>query len=119
MRTLASYWPLLVASLVLAACQVAYALAGVTPSPTIDLVWSMSLGLILINWIVLDARRRGCVPCHDFGFLMGVFVPVSLVWYPFWSRGWRGVFQLIGVVAILVVPTVVAVSAVFMLRGAR
>ena len=119
MRTLASYWPLLVASLVIAACQVAYALAGVSPSPTIAFLWELSLGFILINWIVLDARRRGCVPCHDFGFLMVFFMPLSLVWYPFWSRGWRGVFQLIGVTALLVVPTVVAVSAVFILRGAR
>ncbi len=32
-----------------------------------------------ILWVEDDARRRGIVPCHEFGFLVGVYFPASLL----------------------------------------
>ncbi len=65
----------------------------------------------LMMWVDVDSRRRRRVPCHDFAFLVWLFLPISLVWYLLWTRGWRGLITLVVLGAFLVFP---AVFAVFM-----
>jgi hypothetical protein len=51
---------------------------------------SYSSLFLVVAGIEADARRRHRTPCFDFGWLVAMFWPVSLVWYCFRSRGWRG-----------------------------
>jgi hypothetical protein len=61
--------------------------------------------LYVIYWVVRDAWRRRLVPCHEFGFLVAIFFPVSVAWYAFWTRGWRGVLTLAGLFGLTILPS--------------
>ncbi|ODU01120.1 MAG: hypothetical protein ABS79_02220 [Planctomycetes bacterium SCN 63-9] len=107
----------LVAVVVLASILLSASLAwSETLKPwTIDAIGT-GLILALVLWMDLDARRRRIVPCHDFGFLTMVVFPASLVWYVFWSRGWRGVFLLAGLLGLWAVPFLSAVATAILVR---
>jgi hypothetical protein len=114
MRSLVTFVPLIVLTTLISIINVAAIVRGGTPSESI--VSNMSLSLFLLLWIVTDARRRGRVPCHEFGFLVMMYLPASLVWYLFWSRGWRGILPLSCFFALFLTPwiaTVVAYVAVY------
>jgi hypothetical protein len=61
-------------------CLVAFLWGDAPPPPEFGDVASVGWGLMLILWMDADARRRRMLPCYDFGFLAGVFFPLSLVW---------------------------------------
>jgi hypothetical protein len=65
--------------------------------------------LTLITWMQLDALHRNRVPCFDFGLILAVTWPFSLVWYCPWSRGWRGWLVLLWILGLYVWPWMVAV----------
>lgn len=90
---------------------VAYVATGRTPSDTVQRLIATGLALALILWITVDARVRHRTPCYDFGFLMAIFFPVSLVWYVLWSRGWKGLLTLVGLIGLWFVPWVTAMAA--------
>ena len=93
----------------LSAFQVPYAAAGVPPSAAAAMLTSNGLSLAFILWVAEDARARRCVPCFDFGFLVAVFFPASLVWYVLWSRSRRGVRTLIALAGLMLLPWLSAV----------
>jgi hypothetical protein len=95
----------------ISAQQVAYVAVGERPSAAADMLTAFCIGLGFILWVVEDARLRRCVPCYDFGFLITVFYPVSVFWYVFWSRGWRGFFTLAGMFVLIFLPWVSAIVA--------
>jgi hypothetical protein len=99
---------LIVLSAALSLFQVAYVAIGVPISERASGLTSLSLALCVLLWIVSDARARGCSPCFDFGFLVGVFFPLSLVWYALWSRGAKGVLLLAGLFVLLILPSLTA-----------
>jgi len=71
---------LIVLAVVLSAFRVTYVGLGIAFPDAGDRVTAYSLSFFLIWWIVADARHaRGELPCHDFGFLVGVALTVSLV----------------------------------------
>jgi len=96
-----------------------YKIFGVPLSVANDLLLGICWSLALMLWIEADARRRGILPCHDFGFLIGVFFPVSVVWYAFWSRGLKGVYLLLTLIGLLIVPPTTAMLAWFLTQGLR
>lgn len=104
--------PLIGFSLALTAFYVGYLLAGYAPSNLFLTLTSLVWGLLLPMWVVADARRSCAVPCFDFGFLCWLALPVSLPWYCFWSRGWRGAFVLFLIAGLFFAPYLVA-SAVW------
>ncbi|MCA1684545.1 MAG: hypothetical protein LC745_00880 [Planctomycetia bacterium] len=108
-RTLLDFGPLLAMTAALSVVQAAYFGAEVTPPPSIAPLSSVGYELALIVWVMADARRRRCVPCFEFGFLVAVFYPASMFWYVFWTRGWRGLALLAAVFGLLTVPAVVSV----------
>lgn len=105
-------WGLLIASVVVvSAIQVAYVVAGVVPSDGATQLSMSTLGLAFVLWVVTDARRRRIVPCHDFGFLVMLLMPVTLVWYAFWSRGGRrGLAVLAALFGLMYVPSLSALA---------
>jgi hypothetical protein len=82
-----------------------YALSGETPPDSVVYLTGYSQSLFILYWLMIDARRRHRVPCHEFGFLVGLFMPVSLAWYLVWTRGLRGLLVFGGVVALWILPS--------------
>jgi hypothetical protein len=68
---------------------------------------SFGLALAFVIWMMADARIRRRTPCYEFGFLVWVYFPLSLVW----SRGWRAVFVLTGLFALMSLPRISTVMA--------
>jgi hypothetical protein len=95
-----------------------YAALGVPLSAAADQLSSTILGLAFLWWVVADARRRRRVPCHDFGFLVGVAFPVSLLWYAVWSRGRRGLLTMAGLLGLMALPVVLAEILRVLVHGA-
>lgn len=77
---------------------------GPPPSELVVDLTSMALGLATMLWVVADARTRRQTPCYDFGFLVAVFYPASLVWYVLWTRGWRGLITLAALIGLMILP---------------
>jgi len=90
---------------------VAYVATGRTPSDRVQGLIPTGLGLALVLWMMMDARARHRTPCYDFGFLVAVFFPVSLVWYVLWTRGWKGLLTLVGLIGLWFVPWLTAMAA--------
>jgi hypothetical protein len=102
---------LILAVALLAAAQAGYVARGKTLSDAAELLLSIGLALAFVLWMVADARTRRQTPCYDFGFLVALFFPVSLLWYVVWSRGWKGTFMLPALLGLLVLPWLAAVAA--------
>jgi hypothetical protein len=100
--------PLLLFSIALTALLTTYVAAGLAPSPSFEVVASLSWSLLLALWIVADARRHTGIPCFDFGFYCYVFLPFVFPWYCFWSRGWRGALTLMTIACLWAVPFIIA-----------
>jgi len=95
------HWgPLLVIAASLCLFQSAYVVLGLVPSAAASILLGNALLLFVVLWIPVDARRRRCVPCFDFGFFVVLAYPLSVVWYLLWSRRLRGLLTL-GVLLLL------------------
>jgi hypothetical protein len=115
MRELGTFGPLVGLAAVLAAFGSMYVLLGkVPPDEFVSLVGPVQ-GLFILYWVILDARRRRRVPCHEFGFLVAVFMPISLGWYLIWTRGWKGLL-LLGAFTILIVAPQLCATIVLLLK---
>ena len=115
MRTLATCGPLLGLTVALAAIASMYVVLGEQPPELVEAIYSVGPAFFLVCWVILDARRLRRVPCHDFGFLVGLFLPVALPWYLVWSRGLRGLL-LLGFFLLLVILPALSASIVWHLK---
>jgi hypothetical protein len=84
---------------------------GTTDAELTTRLTSFGLTLAFIVWIMVDARSRRRTPCYEFGFLIAIYYPVSLVWYVFWSRGWRAILMLAGFFVLMLLPALSAILA--------
>ncbi len=108
MRPLAPYLPLIALTGVLSVVQAARVAGGTAASASASQATEICVGWMFFLWLLSDARRRGLAPCHEFGFLVGVFLPFSFFWYVFWTRGWRGFLLLAAFFGVVIVPEIVA-----------
>jgi hypothetical protein len=109
MRAISTFGPLVVLSAILAIFASMYVVLGQDPPQGVLTLFGMVQMLYILYWVVVDAHRRRRVPCHDFGFLVGIFLPVSLAWYLVWTRGIKGLVLLGGFAALLTVPQICAI----------
>jgi hypothetical protein len=116
MKTTASLGIVFATAVMLSVLQCAYIWAGTAPPENVARLASIAFALACVLWIMADARKRRQTPCFDFGFLVAVFFPVSVVWYAFWSRGVRGFLLLAAMVGLMFVPWLSAI-VVFVLRN--
>ena len=100
--------PLIILAIVAVGLRSEYAMHHARPSMRVDLVLQFCWGVPVLIWMNDDARRRRIRPCYDFGLLLCATFPLSLLWYCFWSRGWRGLLVLLGLGALLFAPAMVA-----------
>lgn len=100
--------PLLLFAIILTGFLTTYLVAGFAPSETFEQLAGFVWGLLVLLWIVADARRRTGVPCFDFGFICYALFPLAVPWYCFSSRGWRGAMLLLMLYALWAVPHIVA-----------
>jgi hypothetical protein len=109
--------PLVLLCLSIAAFYSAYVAFGLMPPESVERFLSVMPALFLVTWVALDARAKRCVPCHDFAWLVLMFLPVSAVWYVLSTRGSRGVSLLLGLGFLFVLPAL-ASTATWMLLHA-
>jgi hypothetical protein len=84
---------------------------GRLPDMIVSIMANYSSLILTIAGIEADARRRQQTPCFDFGWIYGMYLPFSALWYCFRSRGWRGIFLLAGLCLLWITPAVSAVVA--------
>ena len=109
--------PLGALSLVTSAVYGTYLVAGRPLSPMAESLLSVSWVWTIVLWMDLDARRHRWLPCFEFSFLAAVTYPVSLLWYCLWSRSWRGLLILFGLVGLVyILPWMTAVVLWIALR---
>jgi hypothetical protein len=102
---------LIATSVAFSAFLVMHVAVGRVPSEAATRLTSAGLALETVLWVMADARVGRRTPCYDFGFLVAVFFPVSLVWYMLWSRGRRGFLTLGALVGLLAMPWVSFIGA--------
>jgi hypothetical protein len=109
LRRLASHplAPLLLFSVLASALFATYVFAGRAPSLTFEAVVQLGWGLLLAFWVVVDARAGHRIPCFDFGLFCYLLLPITLPWYCFWSRGWRGFLLLAALYGLGIAPYIV------------
>jgi len=111
--------PLLVYSVVLTFFWVTYIAGGRSPTPAFEFLAAYFWAFLTVFWAVADARRRGRVPCFDFGFLCLACYPISVPWYCLWSRGWHGLLTLTLLIGLWATPVFLAtVLGMFIWRAA-
>ena len=113
MRTLVPLLPIMALSGLLSAIHIASIIRVGTPAN--GRLLETAPALFLLTWVIRDAHRRRCIPCHEFGFLVAAYMPISFVWYLFWSRGWKGFWLLGAFVGLLVLPGIASVVAYIIL----
>jgi hypothetical protein len=96
---------LFVFALGLSTIQIGALAARVTIPEGTNLLAGLAWNLYVIYWVVRDACKRRLVPCYEFGLLVAVFFPVSVAWYAFWTRGWRGFLLLAGLFGLTILPS--------------
>jgi hypothetical protein len=112
-------WGLLLTTVAaLTAVEFGYAAAGTALPDSVARLTSIAYRLAFALWIMADARIRRQTPCYDFGFLVAVYFPVSLIWYAFWSRGLRGILVLAALLGLMLLPWSSAVVAWYFLHFA-
>jgi hypothetical protein len=84
--------PLVLFSLTASVLSAAYLFAGRAPTPTFDLVVQLSWAVLLVFWVVVDARQGHRIPCFDFGLFCYLFLPVTLPSYCFGRVAGEGSF---------------------------
>ncbi len=87
--------PLVILSMMTGLLLAAHVVVSINLSPITEFLLSFGWSLMLVLWMDTDARSRRRVPCYDFGMLAGLTFPLSVIWYCFWSRRWRGVLFLL------------------------
>jgi len=70
-----------------------------------------ALPMAMATWVEFDARRRGKLPCFDFGWLTFVFWRIAIPVYLVRTRGARGLVQALLFGLMLLIPGVVAAMA--------
>ena len=108
-RALSSWVPLFLLSLGIGFFLAAYVVSRSSAAQMAATTLVYILPLFIIFWVLQDARRRRCVPCFDFGFLLVLAFPLSVIWYLFWTRGWKGFALLAAFVGLFLVPWTFAI----------
>jgi hypothetical protein len=83
---------------------VAEFLRGRPPLMLADVLFRYAAPLVLLQWMVTDARQRRSTPCFDYGFFLLILWPISLFWYCCRTRGWRGLGLAVGLWLLTAVP---------------
>jgi Cobalt uptake substrate-specific transmembrane region len=115
MRTIASLGIVFITVVMHSVLQCGYVWAGQAPPDNFAQLGSLAFALACVLWAVADAQKRRKTPCFDFGFLVAVFFPISLIWYALWSRGVRGFLLLAALLGLMFIPWLSAI-VVFVLR---
>jgi hypothetical protein len=114
MRSLA---PLLGAALVVLVLPVVHVLVGEPPTELEVIVAGYVPMIFVLLWMIEDAYRRRSTPCFDFGFLICVLFPLSLLGYLVWTRGWWGLVVFAGMLAAIYVPWFVGTALTIVISG--
>lgn len=109
--------PLVCFSITLAGILFSYLAAGFSPSSNFEMIAGFFWSYLLVYWIVADTKRRQASNCYDFSFLCLMCFPLCIPWHCLRSRGWRGIFTLLILLTIFILPYLIASIAWAFLYG--
>ena len=66
----------------------------------------MLMALVIANWVIRDARKRGRPLCYDYGMFLFFAWPIVAPVYLFQTRGVRAFLTLLWFIAILLVAAI-------------
>jgi len=72
--------------------------------PAVLLHWAMAL--VIANWVIRDAQKRGRPLCYDYGMFLFFAWPIVAPVYLFQTRGVRAFLTLLWFIAILLVAAI-------------
>jgi hypothetical protein len=101
--------PLVILSMMTGLLLAAHVAVRINLSPITEFLMSFGWFLMLVLWMDADARSRRRVPCYDFGMLAVLTFPLSVIWYCFWSRRWRGILFLLLLGGLFYAPNIGAI----------
>jgi hypothetical protein len=79
-RRFVVFGPLLGIGIHQAFCGLLYAWLRTAPPERASSILGYGVSLLVVYWIIADAWQRCCVPCFEFGYLVGIFLPFWLIW---------------------------------------
>ena len=97
------------ASICASAITAIYVVAGTEPAPLLSTFVNFGPLVTTVIWLHQDARRHKIAEVLDFGWFFMVFWVFVVPWYAFKSRGRAGWRLLIGLVALIMSPSVTGV----------
>lgn len=83
-----------------------YAANGVAVSLGAQTLSGLGWTWVMACWVNEHSHRRGKVPSYDFGLLLIILYPFSVLWYCFWLYRWRGVLVMLLLVLLWSVPQI-------------
>jgi hypothetical protein len=83
-----------------------YAVLPVDPLPIVDLLIASGPLWAVVLWLQKDARRTGVAPVLDLGYFLVFGWPIAIPWYVFKTRGRGGWSLLLGLIGLIVSPSV-------------
>jgi len=108
---LVNHWgPIVVLAATESVILSSYVLFDASPSPLQVMLLSSAISFFMILWVLEDAHRRQGFPCYDFGFLVALGFPLSVVWYLLWTRGFRGLLVIAIFLGLYLAPWLCAIS---------
>ncbi len=105
---LTPFGQVVVLSLVFSAFNGGYAFFRTEPSFVISILGSYGLLVYVAFWVLDDARKRQDWPCYDFGTFLFFGWPAVIPWYLIRTRGPKGILLALGVLGLIVLPSVTA-----------
>ncbi len=109
--------PLVGFATILSALFVGYLAEGHEVSLLFETLTSCFWALLVVYWILADTKQRQSTTCYDFGFFCVIFFPLSIIWHCFRTRGWRGAITFAMLMAICMLPYLVAMIVWTLLYG--
>ena len=102
------YLWLVLLTLLVALFQGMYIYRGVPFSPLAEFIATYTIPLAIMIWVVWDAQSRRCTPCYDFGLMVYLGWMLAIPGYLVWTRGWKGIFILLGFALLFLMPWISA-----------
>lgn len=102
------YWPLLSICALCTLLQVGYVVLLGTVTENLARLSMFAVSLFIVLWVAGDARRHREWLCYEFDFLVYMTFPVSVFWWTWRTRRWRGLLLACGLLMLELVPFVIA-----------
>ena len=105
-KQLIAIYGIVISTITICLYSIMFGLKDVEPNAYLWKFWSTGVVLLVAYWIIQDARLRSIGGPYTNGFLLVFLWPIMIPAYALKSRGSRGFWAIIGLVAVLLAPSI-------------